>query len=91
MWIITKDHLEPLPAGDLFLVAVVPPGFTMDMQPALMPYAFRLYDDDDNLCYEGWSSDRESELAFQPLDWAMADAGCTRIDYRQDNGTWETL
>ncbi|TSP14045.1 hypothetical protein [Cupriavidus campinensis] len=56
-----------------------------------MPFAFRLYDDDGELYYEGLSSDRDSETAFQPLDWAMADSGCTRIDYKQDDGTWETL
>ncbi|CAQ71596.1 hypothetical protein RALTA_B0985 [Cupriavidus taiwanensis LMG 19424] len=56
-----------------------------------MPYASRLYDDDGELYYEGLSSDRDSEIAFQPLDWATADSGCTYIEYLQDNGKWEQL
>lgn len=57
----------------------------------LLPFRFRLYDDDGIMYYEGRSDDRDSEAAFLPLDWAMAHAGCTRIDYLQDNGAWETL
>lgn len=54
-------------------------------------FAFRLYDDDGNLCNSGVSSDRDSEEAFEPLDFAEGAYGCTRIDYLQDDGEWETL
>lgn len=56
-----------------------------------LPYAFRLYDDDGILYFDGRSDDRDSEDAFAPLDWAEPNYGCTRIDYLQDDGTWETL
>lgn len=53
---------------------------------------FKLYDDDDNCYYTGYFfGDADSEDAFQPLDWATYDAGCTRIAYRQPNGKYETL
>ena len=85
-WIITKDHITdcdilPSCAGKGNFVLATPP----------LPYRFRLYDDDGELYYEGRSDDRNSDAAFAPLDWAMADSGCTRIDYLQDNGKWETL
>lgn len=49
---------------------------------------FRLYDDDDELYYEGLGSDSSS---FQPLDlFGMPNDGCTRLDYFENN-KWETL
>ena len=56
-----------------------------------LPYKFKLFDDDGELYYEGKSNDRNSEAAFEPLDWATHYAGCTEIQYQQDNGNWETL
>ena len=56
-----------------------------------LPYRFKLFDDDGNLYYEGRSNDRDSEEAFEPLDWSMFHAGCTSIEYLQDNGSWEQL
>ena len=58
--------------------------------------AFRLYDDDGNLCYRGrYYGTGPNDDGFEPLDWAMHDSGCTRIDYfeKQPNGTrrWCTL
>lgn len=55
-----------------------------------MPHKFRLLDDDGEVYFEGWSNDNNSERAFEPLDWAMADSGCTEIQYFND-GKWETL
>jgi hypothetical protein len=49
---------------------------------------FRLYDDDDELYYEGLGSNSSS---FQPLDlFGMPNDGCTRLDYFE-NDKWETL
>ena len=53
-----------------------------------------LYDDDDELYYEGYyvNSEDDFEGEFEPLDWAMNNAGCTRIDYRNgETGKMETL
>jgi hypothetical protein len=55
-----------------------------------MPFKFRLLDDDGIVYFEGYSNDNESLMAFDPLDWALADSGCTSIEYL-NNGTWETL
>jgi len=52
------------------------------------PHRFRMYDDDDILYYQGQCT----EEAFDPLDdFGMVNAGCTRIDYENDNGVFETL
>ena len=54
--------------------------------------AFRIYDDDGNLYYRGrYYRDPNYAAAFNPLKWATWNAGATRIDYRQPDGTWETL
>ncbi len=55
---------------------------------------FRLYDDDDELYYEGRlvrDDEDDDDVLFAPLDWAMDDSGCTRIDYLSESGDWETL
>ena len=53
---------------------------------------FKLYDDDSNCYFTGYYfGDADSEDAFQPLDWAAYDAGCTYIKYRQPNGKYEVL
>lgn len=53
---------------------------------------FKLYDDDANCYFTGYFfGDADSEDAFQPLDWATNDAGCTDIKYRQPNGSYESL
>ena len=54
--------------------------------------AFRIYDDDGSLYYRGrYYGDANASGAFAPLNWAEVEAGCTRIDYRQPDGTWQTL
>lgn len=58
------------------------------------PVPFRIYDDDDELYYEGaiseeWLNGPET-LAFAPLQWAMADAGATRMDVFESQG-WHQL
>ena len=80
-WVITQDQIDN---GE----AVGKGTFKGDA--AALPHAFRLLDDDGEVYYHGRSSDNSSEAAFQPLDWAMAHAGCTTIQYR-NGSTWETL
>lgn len=79
-WRITYDHLEDRPC-------LFGNGSLKDKRK----FAFRLYGDDGDLIVSGVSSDRDSEEAFEPLDFAMDAYGCTRIDYLQDDGEWETL
>lgn len=55
-----------------------------------LPHKFKLYDDDDELYFEGSSDDQDSEEAFGPLDWAMDDSGCAYIKY-QNNDTKEWI
>lgn len=58
---------------------------------------FRLYDDDQELIYEGryidtGPDDELGEEAFGPLDdYGMPNFGCTEIRYREDNGRFVTL
>lgn len=53
---------------------------------------FKLYDDDGLCYYTGkYFGDPDSEEAFEPLDWASRDVGCTYIKYRQKDGTYEVL
>lgn len=50
------------------------------------PFEFRLFDGDDELCYEGRCGDCtnvDADTAFAPLDWATFNAGCTTMHYRQ--------
>lgn len=59
------------------------------------PIRFRLKDDDGEVYYggaisESWLNGPET-LAFAPLDWGAADAGCTELQYRNDDGEWRTL
>jgi len=60
-----------------------------------MNFQFRLYDDDGELYYEGLCKDLDDvdgDQAFEPLDWAMNDVGCTRMDYRKKGAVkWQTL
>ena len=59
---------------------------------------FRMYDDDDELYYEGrWVADPdvsdEAFEGFEPLDcFGAPNAGCTRLDYLDElTGEWATL
>lgn len=56
--------------------------------------SLELYDDDDILYYEGLMAPESNyeEDIFEPLDWAAANAGATRMDWRNPTtGKWETL
>ena len=72
-FVIIEDHLD---------------GFSLDEETVDQYYEddftkkFRLYDDDDELYYTGLIlDDSYDDDPFEPLDWAMNDSGCTRIDY----------
>lgn len=54
---------------------------------------FRIYDDDENICYEGRIiADPGSEDDFAPLDdFGQPNAGCTYIEYKNAAGEWKML
>lgn len=82
-WIITYDHLEDRPVL-----------LNKPTDARVLPkykYAFRLFDDDGELYFSGLATTRDDEAAFEPLDATMGSYGCTEIQYRQDDDTWETL
>jgi hypothetical protein len=50
---------------------------------------FKLYDDDNELYYEGWLYNDDQCLVQQfVLAWAETDSGCTVIKVRQPDLTW---
>lgn len=81
-WMIEVDRLDPSRFNQRATLE----------QKVAMPHRFELYDDDAVLYFEGRSSDDSSLEAFQPLDWAMSDSGCTEIRYlNPKTRKWETL
>jgi hypothetical protein len=84
MWIITKDIID---GGNCERTC------SRDYDGSELSFPFRMFDDDDNLYYEGLSDDNDSEEAFAPLDdFGMGNAGCTSIQYKNlKSGLWETL
>ncbi len=82
-WIITKDHIsdnhDDVGVGN------------KDVLANPNKQAFRMYDDDNELYYEGFLVSGGGEDLFNPLDdFGMPNAGCTRIDILE-NGRWETV
>tara|TARA_R110000803_G_scaffold10308_6_gene31713 strand:- start:6939 stop:7217 length:279 start_codon:yes stop_codon:yes gene_type:complete len=79
---ITQDHLDDLKCNDDRLKKLKKDeGYNV---------FFKLYDDDDTLYYSGYLHEDEED-EFAPLDWAMADSGCTDIKYRGKDGKFEIL
>ena len=89
-WIITEDLLEA-DSRVAYRVGNVSGKADAD----LLIYEFRLSDDDGEVYYVGRCGDLDDayeEQAFAPLDWAMADSGCTTMEYRKvGTSNWETL
>lgn len=83
-WIATRKAATPEVRAEM-----------LDAFKAAMTDEFRLFDDDGELYYTGLCldlDDQDGDSAFQPLDWAMNDSGCTRMDYRKKGATeWKTL
>jgi hypothetical protein len=98
VWIIDVDHVsEPPEKSDVGRV------WPMNADPSLKARlkagegtAFRMYDDDDELYYEGrliYDENDDDVSLFEPLDdFGKGNAGCTRIDYENlATGKWEAL
>ena len=91
-WIITNDiigHEVSFKRGTVLSIGTARVNFLDDIEVSL-PFTFQLKDDDDNIYFIGRSSDASSEEAFEPLDWAMLNYGCTSIEYLV-GGKWEVL
>ena len=93
-WVITKDHIaDPgaKPGTNRNAVGMTGPrsnALTAEQiasHPAAKP--FRMFDDDGNLCYEGFLIGDE----FGPLDdFGEPNAGCTSIQVKE-NGVWSEV
>ena len=73
-WCVVKDNLENKD------VLVVGPSSTPLQAHEIIHTGtkFRMYDDDNELYYEGYSTEED----FSPLDdYGMPNAGCTSIEY----------
>lgn len=92
-WLITKDHVSD---GDDERVfgprnSAFNPKYIMD-HPGKQ--AFKMYDDDGELYYEGFIviEEDDGELDFAPLDeFGMPNAGATEIHYQNKQGEWKPL
>jgi hypothetical protein len=86
VWKVTKDHIEE--EGKVLEVNVLSRNYEESDEPKLI-HPFKMFDDDDNLYYEGFSTDDSS---FGPLDnYGTPNAGCTYIQYKNGFGKFETL
>jgi hypothetical protein len=89
-WIIDVDHEADedakAPSNANAVGMMGPRGYEGDGSE--LKHKFQMYDDDDNLYYEG----RSDEVDFGPLDdFGMPNAGCTYIKYKNENGVWEVI
>jgi hypothetical protein len=96
-WFIFRDHLEDREfwevGGAMTLGEAQAWKFNSEhAQPREEMIPFRLYDDDGELYYSGWTNlgDQGEADCFAPLDWAGPYAGCTEMQILQD-GKWVTL
>ncbi len=94
-WRIDKDLITPEGKVGNGVGVMGPAGCNMALCARLNDYdvgvAFRMYDDDHNLYYEGRIiGDYEG---FEPMDdYGTPNAGCTGIKYRNKaTGKWEYL
>ena len=89
-WIIDVDHdADPgkPPGTNANAVGVKGPGHYKG-DGSECTRKFRMYTDDNELIYEG----RANAVSFDPLDdFGEPNYGCTRIDFQNEKGEWETL
>lgn len=101
-WIIDKDHIKDAdkPAGtNANAVGLTGPRNAVDTPPTTWgKHQFKMYDDDNNLYYEGYLyfdpkfEDREPEVWFFPLeDFGEPNAGCTSIHYKNKEGVFKPM
>ena len=79
---ITTDHLDEIQATNQEIAAAKKSG---------MNVYFTLFDDDEIKYYSGYMNE-DIDDEFEPLDWAMGEAGCTEMKIRNKvTGQMETL
>ena len=62
-----------------------------EVKAASLVHRFRMYDDDNVLCYEGLANTSDSAAAFAPLDdFGTPNVGCTSIFYLRGE-KWDML
>jgi hypothetical protein len=97
MWRIDKDYMVPdeqgyiNPKEDKFkIVEIKSTNFRPEVE---LPFEFRIFDGDDQICYSGFANTNDDNRAFYPLDdFAAPMAGCTHIKYKDSTtGEWEVL
>lgn len=102
-FIVTKDFAtsdnclsgetisENMPFDSIEVIG--PRNCKLNKEELLKGNIFQMFDDDDNLYYEGFFvGDKYSEEAFMPLDcFGLAHAGCTYIKYKNDKDEWFIL
>ena len=89
-WIIDKDHTDFV-GGGLLVTENMDEHVANELLKDGKGLKFRLYDDDKILYYEGrMVGDFEGVGDFDPLDWAMYNAGCTGMKTYY-KGKWEWL
>ena len=88
-WTITKDHIE----NGRYDGTRGPSSVTMSSEDIIKQgHHFKMFDDDGNLYYEGYSTTNDDESAFGPLwNFGTPNAGCTYIQYKGKSGNYETL
>lgn len=91
MWIIDKDRIND---QDMCREGVHSRDYRTAAFEAAGTIKWRVKDDDGEIYYEGRMTlerlNGDGERAFGPLDFAMADAGATSLEYLQ-RGAWQVL
>jgi hypothetical protein len=95
MWLITKDCCANEADGMPSRTGVHSNDYDAERFAKADVLSIRLLDDDGELIYEALATrkrilDSPEDRAFELLDWCMADAGCTELQYF-DDGQWQTL
>ena len=93
MWIITNDHLAGGAAELPSRVTCRSKDYDEKIFARADTIAVRLLDDDGEVIYEALATrerilDSVEDRAFELLDWGMADAGCTELQYLDATGHW---
>lgn len=101
-WIITNSHIDEIERyepkiGNIYknkpVNIIGPNGCELSIEELKKGFPFKMFDDDSNLYYEGFLvGDKYGHDGFMPLDhYGTPNAGCTSIQYQNENKEWFTL
>jgi hypothetical protein len=90
MWRVTYDWLEK---KKINIESITFDEAKWNALPKEQKTKIKLYDDDNNLYYDGETSDidKNESRAFEPLDWARSYAGCSYMKYKDKDKKWKFL